>query len=197
LLFVSSLLPSFQEGAGTPSGVLQLTVFAGGALTVLQVIAALTDGKARLTIFWKAASDLKELLYTFEAKWCGKAMGEAGFVDAVEEALRNARAVTRAERMDFFATLRSPSDVVAIASNAADVLRGRRAQATVLTVHHEEAVAEARRALASARAAVAASEFRTNALTDAGAREAEKTVLVNAQSEVVKADKLLHDLMAM
>lgn len=205
LLFVSSLLPSLQDGIGTPSGVLELTVFAGGALTVLQVIAALADGKARLTIFWKAASDLKELLYTFEAKWCGKAAvtnaegtcgAAAGFFEAVDDALRDARAVTRAERVDFFTTLRSPSDVVAIASSAADVLRGRRTPATILTVQHEEAVAEARRALASARAAVAASEFRMNASTDAGVREAEKIVLVNAQSEVVKAEKLLHDLMA-
>src|SRR4029079_17489276 len=126
LLFVSSLLPSLRAGVETPSGVLQLTIFAGGALTVLQVIAALADGKALLTIFWKASSDLKELLYTFEQKWCGKAAVEAGggfcagsgFCEAVDEALRASRAVTRAERVDFFATLRSPSDVVAIASNA-------------------------------------------------------------------------------
>ncbi len=204
LLFVSSLLPSLQAGVETPSGVLQLTIFAGGALTVLQVVAALSDGKARLTIFWKASSDLKELLYTFEQKWCGKAAVEAGgvlgaeggFLEAVDEALRGSRAVTRSERVEFFATLRSPSDVVAIASSAAGVLRGSRAQAAVLTVQHEEAVAEARRALAVARAAVAASEFRMNARTDAGAREAEKIVLVNAQSEVVKAEKLLHDLLA-
>jgi hypothetical protein len=204
LLFVSSLLPSLQAGVQTPSGVLQLTIFAGGALTVLQVVAALADGKARLTIFWKASSDLKELLYTFEQKWCGKAVVEAGgvlgvgagFLDAVEDALRASRAVTRAERLEFFTTLRSPSDIVAIASSAAGVLRDSRAQAAVLTVQHEEAVAEARRALAAARAAVAASEFRMNALTDAAARSAEKTVLLNAQSEVVKGEKLLHDLLA-
>jgi hypothetical protein len=201
LLFLSSLLPAFQSAAGACSGALQLTVFAGGALSVLQTVAALSDGKARLTIFWKASADLKELLYTFEEKWCGKAVGAAGasapgFIDAVEDAVRGARAVTRAERVDFFTTLRSPSDVIAVAANAADVLRGRRQSTTVITVLHEEAIAEGRRALAAARAAVAASEFRMNAYTDALAREAEKTVLLNAQSEVVRAEKLLHDLMA-
>ncbi|HVW26450.1 MAG TPA: hypothetical protein VHC69_13875 [Polyangiaceae bacterium] len=200
LLFFTSLLPSLPVGVPAPSGMLQLTVFAGGALTVLQVIAALADGKARLAIFWKASADLKELLYGFEQRWCDKAVvatGAApGFSDAIEEAMRSAHAITRAERLDFFATVRSPSDVVAIATSAADTLRGRAVSSTVAAVQHEEAIAEARRELAAARAAVAASEFRMNALPEGAARDGEKIVLINAQSEVVRAERLLHDLTA-
>jgi hypothetical protein len=212
LLFVSNFVPVRQGAAASQGAMLQLTLFAGGALTVLQVIAALGDGKARLTIFWKASADLKEALYTFERTWCGRCtapldevaapsgktaqvLGPApGFADALEDVLRLARGVTRAERVDFFATLRSPSDIVAIATTAAASLRGQRAEVTAVLAKHDDGVAEARTAVVLARAAIAASEFRLAALTDAAEKRAEERTLLDARAETIRAEKVLREL---
>jgi len=184
------------------------TVFAGGCLTVLQVVATLGDGKARLSIFWKAAADLKEALYTFERRWCGKSlapsavppqpntprMAAEGFEDAVEDALRTARAITRAERLDFFATLRSPSDVAGIATTAADSLRGRRTEAVTLGSDHEASVATARRAATEARACVSASQYRLDNMPDGPDKDLEKQALIKAQAEVIRTEAVLNEV---
>ncbi|HEX3596446.1 MAG TPA: hypothetical protein VHU80_15155 [Polyangiaceae bacterium] len=200
VLVGASSLASVTPSVTTQNGVLQLTLFAGGALTVLQVIAALGDGKARLTIFWKASADLKEALYTFERRWRGKctAPGDGGilgpdpeFAVALADAIGAAHAVTRAERLDFFATLRSPSDVAAIATTAFDSFRGRRADIADQLGKRDDGFAEARHALTAARAAVAASEFRLKALTDADAKKTEERTLLDVRAEVVRAESVV------
>lgn len=203
LLVASALPPLLKEGGSTTSGV-PVLVLSGAVLTVLQVLATLGDGKARLAIFWKAGADLKELLYTFEQKWHRtQSIQRAGvdpvvvseeFLAAVHDDLRAARGITRAERLEYFATLRSPADVMALAIAAADSLRARRGEATTAVSGREERVAEAKKTVAEARAAVLASEFRLKGL--AGSEKAsEETVLLKARAELVRAESIAQDLM--
>jgi len=203
LLVMTGFSPT--ERADNPgAAVLPLAFLAGGALTVLQVAASLSDGKARLAIFWKAGADLKEALYNFEHKWHGRVLkGEPlavceEFDAAVQDELRLARAVTRAERLEFFANLRSPSDVVAVAMTAMNGLRERRAESGAVAVARDERMATAKKSVSEARAAVLASEFRLRAIGEGADRTtdrtAEEAVLLNAKAEVVRTEAILHEL---
>jgi predicted nucleic acid-binding Zn ribbon protein len=199
LLCASAFLPS-ERSTSSGAAMLPFALLAGGALTVLQVVAALADGKARLSIFWKAGADLKEALYRFEHKWRGRVFGgdppcaAAEFDAAVQEELKFAYAVTRAERLEFFANLRSPSDVFAVAISAVNNLRERRFEGSVALAARDEQLAAARRSVSEARAAVLASQYRLQAATDGTNKSAEETVLVNARAEVVRTEAILHEL---
>jgi hypothetical protein len=59
---------------------------------------------------------------------------------------------------------------------------------------HDDGVADAARAATEARAAVAASEFRLGALSDAVAKKAEEKTLLDARAEVVRTQKVLREL---
>jgi hypothetical protein len=199
LLCASAFLPLEHSGASGGAAALPFALLGGGALTVLQVVAALADGKARLSIFWKAGADLKEALYTFEHKWRGRVVQGnppcqvAEFDVALQEELKFAYAVTRAERLEFFANLRSPSDVFAVAISAMSNLRDRRVESGVAVAARDEQIAAARRSVAEARAVVLASQYRLQAATD-GARAAEQSTLVNAQAEVIRTEAVLREL---
>ncbi len=199
LLCVSAFLPS-ERSTSSGAAMLPFALLVGGALTVLQVVAALSDGKARLSIFWKAGADLKEALYNFEQKWRGRVFhGDppcvaAEFDAAVQEELKFAYAVTRAERLEFFANLRSPSDVFAVAISAMNNLRERRAESGVALAARDDQIAAARRSVSEARAAVLASEYRLQAAADGTNKAAEQTVLVNARAEVIRTEAILHQL---
>lgn len=110
-----------------------LTLFAGGIGTLVPVTAAGADARARMTIFWKAGCELQDQLYAFEHAWHGKALADGAlapqFLAAVAEAARLARAIERAERTDFFATIRTPQDLASLAATSLESLRGRRAEA--------------------------------------------------------------------
>jgi hypothetical protein len=198
LLCASAFLPS-ERSTSSGAAMLPFALLAGGALTVLQVVAALADGKARLSIFWKAGADLKEALYRFEHKWRGRVFcGDpprvvAEFDAAVQDELKFAYAVTRAERLEFFANLRSPSDVFAVAISAVNNLRERRFEGSVALAARDEQAAAARKSVSEARAAVLASQYRLQA-ADGTNKSAEQTVLVNARAEVVRTEAILHEL---
>lgn len=199
LLCASAFFPSDRTpSSGTAA--LPLALLAGGALTVLQVVAALADGKSRLSIFWKAGADLKESLYNFEHKWRGRVFqGDppciaTGFDIAVQEELKFAYAVTRAERLEFFANLRSPSDVFAVAISAMSNLRERRVENTVAVAAREDQIAAARKSVSEARAAVLASEFRVQAAADGANKAAEQAALINARAEVVRTEAILREV---
>lgn len=200
LLCASAFLPS-ERITSSGSAMLPFALLAGGALTVLQVVAALSDGKARLSIFWKAGADLKEALYNFEHRWRGRVFhGDppcvaAEFDAAVQEELKFAYAVTRAERLEFFANLRSPSDVFAVAISAVNNLRERRFESSAALAARDEQIAAARRSVSEARAAVLASEYRLQAAADSS-KAAEQTALVNARAEVVRTEAILHELIS-
>ncbi len=201
LLCGSAFLP-FVLGTSSGAAMLPFALLAGGALTVLQVVAALSDGKARLSIFWKAGADLKEALYNFEHKWRGRVFhGDppcvaAEFDAAVQEELKFAYAVTRAERLEFFANLRSPSDVFAVAISAMNNLRERRVESSVASAARDDQIAAARKSVSEARAAVLASEYRLQAAADGTSKAAEQTALVNARAEVVRTEAILHELIS-
>lgn len=199
LLCASAFLPLERGASSSGAAALPFALLGGGALTVLQVVAALADGKARLSIFWKAGADLKESLYNFEHKWRGRVVhGDppcqaAEFDIAVQEELKFAYAVTRAERLEFFANLRSPSDVFAVAISAMSNLRERRVESSVAVAARDEQIAVARKSVSEARAAVLASEYRLQAAAD-GTKASEQTALINARAEVVRAEAVLREL---
>jgi hypothetical protein len=161
---------------------------------VLQVIAALGDGKARLSIFWRAGADLKERLYSFERQWIGKGASSA-LSDAIDAELRAARAITRAERLEFFATIRSPTDVLAVALAATDALKTRRGDATQGFAARDQQIADAQKALREARASVKAAEYRVSSTPDGPAKATEQTALVAAKAEEQRSQVLLDELM--
>jgi hypothetical protein len=200
VLCFTAFWPFDESKPGT--AVFPLAFLAGGTLTVLQVVAALGDGKARLAIFWKAGADLKESLYTFEHKWHGKvfegspATLAGGFEQAVQDELKFARAVTRAERLEFFANLRSPMDVAAVAIAAANGLRDRRAEATATSSARDERITAAKKSVSEARAAVLASEFRLQSIAPAADKAPEQAALVNARAEVVRTEAILQEMIA-
>lgn len=199
LLCASAFFPS-ERSTSSGAAMLPIALLAGGALSVLQVIATLADGKARLSIFWKAGADLKEALYNFEHKWRGRVFqgdppcAAAEFDAAVQEELRFAYAVTRAERLEFFANLHSPSDVFAVAVSAVNNLRERRIENSAALAARDDQIAAARKNVSEARAAVLASEYRLRALSDGTGKAAEQATLVNARAEVVRTEAILHEL---
>ncbi|HEX7836683.1 MAG TPA: hypothetical protein VF469_04420 [Kofleriaceae bacterium] len=200
LVCASAFTPGYSSSAAPGATILPLALLGGGALTVLQVIAALGDGKARLAIFWKAGADLKEALYNFEHKWHGRVFQGSplhladDFDAAVHEELRSARAVTRAERLEFFTTLRSPSDVLAVAVSTMNGLRAQRAEGSAVVAAREERIGSARKTASEARAAVLASEYRLRTLTEPAEKQAEEAALVKARAEVVRTEAILQEV---
>ncbi len=115
---------------------LAVTIFLAPLLPALQGLASAVDFKARMGSFWKAASDLKELLFLLEEAWRGKDLVKDKVLYVVEgrdvertfeEVLRldriTARHICRAERETFFNTFKSPADVVAKFSESLSALR--------------------------------------------------------------------------
>jgi hypothetical protein len=201
LLLGASAVPELLKPGAVVGAGLPLALLAGAVMTVLQVLASLADGKTRLSIFWKAGADLKEALYTFEEKWNnGSAFAKdtgiltPEFVKAVNDELRAARAVTRAERLEYFSTLRSPTDVLAVAVASADALRARRAEGATTIATREQKVGDARRTVVDARAAVLASEYRLARLTVDAEKVAEESVLLKAQAELVRAESVAKEV---
>jgi hypothetical protein len=200
VLCLTAFGPFSESKPGT--AVFPLAFLAGGTLTVLQVVAALGDGKTRLAIFWKAGADLKEALYNFEHRWHRKVFEGSpaaladGFESAVEDELKFARSVTRAERLEFFANLRSPLDVAQVALAAVNGLRDRRTEVAAATSSRDEQIAAAKKTASEARAAVLASEFRLHAIAAGADKSAEQATLVNARAEVVRTEAILQAMIA-
>lgn len=201
-LICASALTPLDHSAAQGSTVLPFALLAGGALTVLQVIAGLGDGKARLAIFWKASAELKEALFNFEHKWHGRVLQgnplrvAAEFDAAVSEELRLANIVTRGERLEFFATLRSPSDVLAVATGAMNSLRAQRTEGSAAVSARDDRIASARKAAGEARAAVAASQYRLENLADPAEKKTEEAALVKAKAEVVRSEAILKEMIS-
>lgn len=102
-----------------------------------QTLNSASDTRAQIASFWKASSDLKEQLYSFIETWRNRVDPSDPHVMAEWEAalwagLKEARRIVSEERSRFFATLKSPSEILSAASGLLDTLRGR--QKEVLTV---------------------------------------------------------------
>ncbi|HEX8440884.1 hypothetical protein [Archangium sp.] len=118
LAILATIIASFAQVGW--SG--QLTLVITAVFAVMRLFAAWTDVKAQIGIFWEAASNLKERLYTFEQAWRGKgtqwikdSRHTWEFRAALEEQIRLARLEVRKERTAFFQTLKSPSEVLDMA----------------------------------------------------------------------------------
>jgi ABC-type multidrug transport system fused ATPase/permease subunit len=177
-------------------------------LFMLQVLAASVDKKAQIGAFWRASADLKEALYTFEHTWQGKVCGADGavaadFEMALWQEVRNARRIAREERDAYFATFRSPTEILSVATMSIEGLRARGAEAAALRAEDERVarssaqqyLAEAQRGLIEAKARLAAATARGEDLKASGTAEPETLAATSeiaaARSEVVRYSELV------
>jgi len=94
-------------------GFLVLSVFA-----LLEMAVGALDTRDRIRIFWETGAELKNRLYTFENQWRRNVLTPEGtlkreFIVALEHELAEARILEKAERLQFFQTMASPSSIVA------------------------------------------------------------------------------------
>jgi hypothetical protein len=208
-----SLLLGMATIAGTAAlaliwrdiGFAQLAVLTAGIFGVIQLFAVGTDPKARLGAFRKAKADLMEALYTFEQTWTGHVLdgnstgtsrAKEDFMTALLQEIRTARKIVRDERDAFFATFKSPSEILGAAGSALDALRGRRTElaggikeAAAPATAREAAVAaridDLRTKLDEAKALKAALEEKKARLEKAGAPELQ---LDDLQAKIEEAE---------
>ena len=105
----------------------QLTAFPAAGFGILRVLATVTDTRCRLGNFWRARSDLGEILYLFEHKWQGQfsQAKAAEFWADIDSGITGARQITRDERQKFFDSMQSPTETLAAAQQAMDGLGTR------------------------------------------------------------------------
>jgi hypothetical protein len=102
-----------------------ITLFLAAFLPAAQGLASAIDHKARMGGFWKAAADLKELLFRMEEAWRGRELEqdrvtyrleehdvERTFEEVLKLDRATARQIGRAERESFFNTFKSPAEVI-------------------------------------------------------------------------------------
>ena len=217
LIAAPTLLPTLGGRAivdqTTPAA--QIAVLTASFFGILHTVAAATDLKARIGGFWKAGSDLKEALFTFEENWRKKSLifdgaVSADFITALYQELRFARKVGREERTTYFNTFKSPTDLVTVATSALDVVRGRRQE--LLSLQREETagqrnkdeaatkrVGDLRDKLIEAKANLAAVQAKLEELKklakaggiDASQVSAAEIAVANAKAEQVKTQSHL------
>ncbi|HEY2030128.1 MAG TPA: hypothetical protein VGH20_13065 [Myxococcales bacterium] len=109
------------------SRILQISTFIGAGFAILRFISSVTDTRCRLGLFWRARSDLAEVLYLFEQKWHGQfsmARLPELYTD-LDAGITAARQIARAERQQFFDSMISPGDVIKSAQQAFENVVGR------------------------------------------------------------------------
>jgi hypothetical protein len=207
-----TIVPTLRYGSihRDPGGQIiaaQIGVLGAGALGTLQMLSSVVDVKARVGAFWKASADLKELLFTFEDRWKGRAAGQDAkltndFKMAVLEAVQQARRISREERDAFFGSYRSPAEVLSTVGSVMDVVRGRRqevgalqrdalAARTAMQDAFDSGVRALRERMLDARAAVAGAEERVSALANSPEEPAAKAALAQARADLKGAEERL------
>lgn len=115
----------FESAAGD---VTKLSLLLGAIFGVLRIMVPLSNTKARLGAFWNARTDLKELLYKFEARWKDRAVMDRvvdqRFLAAVQRDLGEAAKISRTERERFFATYVDPKDLLDVARGEVTTVTG-------------------------------------------------------------------------
>jgi hypothetical protein len=210
-LTISTVVPRFAAEHDVAIATGQITLFLGLAYGVLQVVAAVTDQKAKLAGFCKASADLKEALFTFEDNWRGKPVADGGklaadFASALLQETAGARRIAREERDAFFTGLKSPTDVTAALGSAVEAvgrgaqtvadLRGARAAQLEGTASARLAVVDdMRRQLIAAKASELARARKLELLRAAGAPadqiDAAKAEALQAEIDRVEAQARL------
>lgn len=113
-----------RNGSAAPEGanptVFQISAFVGAGFAILRFIASLTSNQCRLGLFWRARSDIAEVLYLFEQKWQGQfSTARLAELNAdLDAGIIAARHIARTERDHFFESLISPADVLTSAQQA-------------------------------------------------------------------------------
>jgi hypothetical protein len=91
----------------------QITAMITGILAIHKTLAAWVDKRQLFGHFWRTSAELKELLYSFEQRWHGKALTGADaspeFVQAMQADIARARQIVREERQGFYDLFQSPS----------------------------------------------------------------------------------------
>lgn len=91
----------------------QVTAVLTGVLAIHKSVAAWLDKRQLFGHFWRASAELKELLYSFELRWRGKAVAGGALrpelCEALLDDLARAREIVREERRGFYELYKSPS----------------------------------------------------------------------------------------
>lgn len=204
----------------------QFGVLVAGIFGVMQVLAASGDPKARLGGFRKARADLKEAMFTFVESWTGRVFdaedGNQGkdqlhdqplprrpspdFVTALLQEIRSGRKISREERDTYFATFKSPTEILGAANTALDALRARRTElggaikeAGAAEATHDQAVStriqDLRNKLAEATAQREALENKKARLKNDGVPQAQlddvQGKIEDAETDRFKTQRLL------
>lgn len=90
-----------------------ITAMITGILAIHKTLAAWLDKRQLFGHFWRTSAELKEVLYSFEQSWAGKAMHDGvpqpDFVTAVQADIARARQIVREERQGFYDIYQSPA----------------------------------------------------------------------------------------
>ncbi|MCA9540399.1 MAG: hypothetical protein KC620_15980 [Myxococcales bacterium] len=177
-----------------------------GIFGLLQLLAQLTDTSRRMAAFHKARARLKELLYSFETQWRGKAFGDDGLAPEVEaavgEMLRQGRAVVDEEQREFFDSLASPTSLLdgltGSTTRLKDEVNSALARAAERRDEATDAVARrnAQGALERARARQRAAQrwlerLEVEVAADSPEVEAARQRVRDAEREVIEAEETL------
>jgi hypothetical protein len=115
LVGVFALFAAIVFGESNYAGRSPMAEFAAvlaGFIGLLKLLAQMGDSSRRMAGFHKARSELKQLLYSLENTWRGKASGDEdlapAFVSALDAGLVTAREILDREQAEFFTGLASP-----------------------------------------------------------------------------------------
>jgi hypothetical protein len=104
---------SHRDDSKTVWTAAQLTAMITGILAIHKTLAAWVDKRQLFGHFWRTSAELKELLYSFEQRWYGKATTGAEpnieFVQALQADIARARQIVRQERQGFYDIYQSPA----------------------------------------------------------------------------------------
>ena len=108
---------SHRDDAKTVWTAAQITAMITGILAIHKTLAAWVDKRQLFGHFWRTSAELKELLYSFEQRWHGKATSgpestaepSPEFVQALQADVARARQIVRQERQGFYDLYQSPA----------------------------------------------------------------------------------------
>lgn len=108
---------SHRDGTNTVWTAAQITAMITGILAIHKTLAAWVDKRQLFGHFWRTSAELKELLYSFEQRWYGKAVTDTApgtapnpeFVQALLADVARSRQIVRAERQGFYDLFQSPA----------------------------------------------------------------------------------------
>jgi len=118
-----------QVGGSGRSSMAEFAAVSAGFIGLLKLLAQMNDSARRMAGFHKARSALKQLLYSLESTWRGKAALEGtldpAFENALADSLTKAHEILDSEQAEFFASLATPAALFDGLSNQADRINAK------------------------------------------------------------------------